>query len=484
MKKGDIPVDKSARGLIGEIKYGLGIVTSLERFVYARFEKYGESFFGRFFGQTCLFIAGDHALKAIATKDAEEAGISPWISGFTLRALLGDGAIIYLVGEDHEKYRNLLREYTAGDALHRLAPIITSKFKRELASWVDKTDYFDAYKRLKKVAFELNCLWMLGEDADKQLVDDLHDAVTTINAGLYSIPIKMPFTAYGKAHKARRKFNSLITQEIHRRTKLKHPNSQAGSENSSSYSSTHELSQRNDVLQRLMMEEDCGRLSRARLLDLFVSYMFAAVDTTSSLLSHCLEFASENYEVVARIRDECQGNPVWDFDSENIEASYFEHCSRKQLPYTHVAIMELLRFARIVTVNTRETVKEFTFFSRSGTEVTLPRGTLIALHFGYSMKNSDRFLHPEKVEPERFLRDRCEDRDNPSYCPFGYGNRACIGKPIALLEARIFMALLSNYIVLLKEKPNWKVSPAKVPEGGLHVRLVSRQGASQDTSLL
>ena len=57
-------------------------------------------------------------------------------------------------------------------------------------------------------------------------------------------------------------------------------------------------------------------------------------------------------------------------------------------------------------------------------------------------RRSEFWERPDDFWPERFFAPDAEE--NLAFLPFGAGPRTCIGKPLALLEGRIFLALIAR----------------------------------------
>lgn len=69
-----------------------------------------------------------------------------------------------------------------------------------------------------------------------------------------------------------------------------------------------------------------------------------------------------------------------------------------------------------------------------------PKGLHVNMNLFFVHRNSDSFSDPLKFKPDRFLDN--EVRLPFSFVPFSAGPRNCIGQRFALLEIKIFIALL------------------------------------------
>jgi cytochrome P450 len=63
----------------------------------------------------------------------------------------------------------------------------------------------------------------------------------------------------------------------------------------------------------------------------------------------------------------------------------------------------------------------------------------------WAVHHSERYWDdPEQFDPERWSDERSEDRHRFAFFPFGGGPRHCIGKHLALLEAKLIIATIAS----------------------------------------
>jgi cytochrome P450 len=84
---------------------------------------------------------------------------------------------------------------------------------------------------------------------------------------------------------------------------------------------------------------------------------------------------------------------------------------------------------------------------------------------------------PESFEPQRFSPENSAQRHRFAWFPFGAGPRQCIGAGLAMLEAQITIAMLSQY-VQFELIPGQKIRPlprvSLKPNGPVWVRIRAR----------
>lgn len=78
------------------------------------------------------------------------------------------------------------------------------------------------------------------------------------------------------------------------------------------------------------------------------------------------------------------------------------------------------------------------------TEIFLKKGEKIVIPT-YSLHHDPEYYpNPEKFNPDRFLPEEVQKRNQYTYMPFGEGPRACIGLRFGLMQSRIGLATLLN----------------------------------------
>ena len=74
----------------------------------------------------------------------------------------------------------------------------------------------------------------------------------------------------------------------------------------------------------------------------------------------------------------------------------------------------------------------------------IKKGSLILMSPYVIHRHPAFWQDSERFDPERFARDKGQDRPRHAYFPFGLGPRVCIGTNFALTEAVMVLASLVN----------------------------------------
>ncbi|MCO5613605.1 hypothetical protein L7F22_067882 [Adiantum nelumboides] len=169
----------------------------------------------------------------------------------------------------------------------------------------------------------------------------------------------------------------------------------------------------------------------------------AGSDTSSSTLSLALFNLASKPECFLRLRKEIQ-DTFPGLAAESIED--FDALS-KQCPYLNAVINETLRLHPPVASGVQREVpasssKGEIVQLRGGKSVILPPGTAVSIPTTFIQRDPRNFSpSPNEFRPERWIEKEKETAFNISaFIPFGYGPSGCIGKQLAYMEIRAFLA--------------------------------------------
>ena len=172
-------------------------------------------------------------------------------------------------------------------------------------------------------------------------------------------------------------------------------------------------------------------ISDSELRDVIMNILLAGRDTTACALSWSFYELTRHPEVADKIIDEVKSVCGSGDDAE------YTYDTMAKLRYTHCVALEVLRLHPSVTNDPRYAVKEDML--PDGTKI--PAGAGFDLCF-YTMGRKEDIWGDDALQfkPDRFL-----DAKEPSpfkYPVFNAGPRACLGKPLALMNMKLAMAIL------------------------------------------
>ncbi len=422
--------------LIGET---LSFLTD-RQFQKKRLNKYGNTFKTNLFGNSTVVMIGSEA-NTFLFKNENKYVRAAWPK--STRELLGPGSLSVQQGNIHTERRKLLYQAFQPRALESYIPTMTNITNKYLTKW-EKEHTLTWYPELRNYTFDIASSLFVGDEKGSETT--LGTLFESWVSGLFSLPINLPWTTFGKAKKARENLLKYIEKIIVERQK------------STDFGE--------DTLGLLLQakDEEGNSLSLAELKDQILTLLFAGHETlTSGITSFCL-LTSQHPEVKEKMRQEQEklgiSNP---FTLENL----------KQMTYLDQVLKEVLRFIPPVTGGFREVIETFEFNG-----YLIPQGWTVQYNIKQSHYDAAIYQNPEQFDPDRFSPEREEDKQKSfSYLPFGGGLRECIGKEFARLEMKIFAAMLvGNYDweLLPDQNLEMKVIPTPIPQDGLKVKFLRR----------
>lgn len=370
--------------------------------------KYGSIFKTRIFGGATVFIVGAEANQFLFTNE-NKYFVATWPP--STRMLLGSASLATQTGSLHATRRKLLAQAFQPRALTSYIPTI----ERISASYLEKWQQAGSliwYPELRNYTFDIASSLLVGTD---------HGSTTPLGKlfkdwceGLFTIPLPLPWTKFGKALRCRRLLLNYIEQIVLQRQQAQDFG--------------------NDALGILLQakDEEGNGLSLAELKDQILLLLFAGHETlTSAIASFCLLLA-QHPQVMAQARAEQQ-------ELQKLQRSpSLSLDDLKQMTYLDRVLKEVLRLIPPVGGGFREVIEPCQF---NGYQI--PKGWTILYQINQAHKLEELYPTHDKFDPDRFDSDRAADKQKLfGYVPFGGGLRECLGKEFARLEMKIFAAML------------------------------------------
>jgi cytochrome P450 len=403
-------------------------------FADKRHKQYGSIFKTHLFGRPTVMVIGADANRFLFSHENQYFSIT-W--PYSTKVLLGPASLAVQTGGAHIKRRKLLAQAFQPRALVGYTTTMEDITRCYLEKW-EQEGTLTWYPELRKYTFDVACKLLVGTDAASD--SHLGELFEQWCKGLFTLPIRLPWTNFGRALRCREQLLAKIEEII--RQRQQQPESSE------------------DALGLMLQarDEDGNGLSLQELKDQVLLLLFAGHETlTSAIASLCLLLA-QHPEVLAAVRAEQQ-------QLATQEPLTFEQL--KQMSYLEQVLKEVLRVIPPVGGGFREVIQECEFNG-----YTIPQGWSALYQVSKTHQDSSIYTMPEQFDPERFGTERTEDKKPFSYVPFGGGVRECLGKEFAKLEMKLFAALLVRDYQweLLPEQNLEMVSmPTPHPRDGLRV---------------
>ncbi|HTR55638.1 MAG TPA: cytochrome P450, partial [Kofleriaceae bacterium] len=178
-------------------------------FTLSRTKRHGHVWKTRILGDTVVFFAGPEAFAFFLDPDnfTREAG-SPKF----LQEILHPDAVPFLDGTRHKTRKRLLLAAFSDDALATYLPGIFTVIERFTTRWADGSERA-LNADLPQLGFDIADLLFAAGDPKTSNEAGSRD-FTIMNRGSFAPPINLPFTAYGKALKARDRLRVYIKEAV------------------------------------------------------------------------------------------------------------------------------------------------------------------------------------------------------------------------------------------------------------------------------
>ena len=385
-----------------------------------------------------LVLGADNYQKIYLDKDknfSTEMGFEESLGQFY------KGGILMKDFADHKFLRRLMQGAFKNAAMKNYVAMMNPVMADHIEKW-DKIDNFEFFPAIKKALLEVGAKVFIGVQLGEE-ANTINQAFLDINEGLIGqVRKEWPGTKYGKAKKAERYLYDYFSKEIDKRR---------GGDGV-------------DMLSLMCREtDDEGNLFKKELIIPQASFLlFAAHDTTTSVLNHIMYYTAMNPQWQGKMRDECISLGKDQIDYEDLE----------KMDMVDRVFNESLRLRPSVAFFARRTINACEIEG-----VQVPADTMIFLSSVLNQRNPEFWTNPEMFDPDRFLPERAEHKNHSfAYHPFGGGAHKCIGMHFSTMLTKTFMhQLLMKYDYSLpanfKTRFEWvpMPKPSKLP-----IKLVRR----------
>jgi cytochrome P450 len=405
-------------------------------FVRDRRKRYGKVFKTQLFGRPTVYITGAEANRFLFSNENQYFSVT-W--PHSTKVLLGSASLALQTGSEHHKRRKLLSQAFQPRALAEYMPAMTDITHSYMQKWA-RLGTLAWYPELRKYTFDVACKLLLGTQAAAD--SHLGEWFEKFSEGLFTIPIALPWTKFGRALRCRQQLMTAIEKIVLERQQ--------------------QPSSNQDALGLLLQarDDDGNSLSLQELKNQILLLLFAGHETLTSALTSLCMLLAQNPQVLEDARAEQQHLGF-------AEPLTFENL--KQMNYLEQVLKEVLRFIPPVGGGFREVIKPFEFNG-----YLIPQGWTAAYNVGLTHEDLSVYTQPEVFAPQRFAPEQAEDKTKPfGYIPFGGGLRECLGKEFAKLEMKLFAALLIrdyNWELVPEQNLELVMIPVPHPRDGLQIK--------------
>lgn len=403
-------------------------------FFASKQKKYGSVFKSHILGCPCVMISSPEAAKFVL---ATRSNLFKPTFPASKERMLGKQAIFFHQGDYHAKLRKLVLQAFMPGAIRNFVSDIDSIATQTLQSL--EGSLINTFQEMKTYTFNVALLSIFGKDEVKYR-EDLKRCYYILEKGYNSMPINLPGTLFNKSMKARKELAQILAQIISTRREMK---------------KDHQ-----DLLASFMGDKE--GLTDEQIADNVIGVIFAARDTTASVLTWIIKYLADNPSVLQSVTEEQEA--IIKEKVESGEEKVLNWTDTKKMPFTTRVIQETLRVASILSFTFREAVEDVEYEG-----YLIPKGWKVLPLFRNIHHSPDHFPEPEKFDPSRF-----EVAPKPNtFLPFGNGIHSCPGNELAKLEILVLLHHLTTKYrwSIIGPQNEIQYGPFALPQNGLPIHL-------------
>jgi len=403
-------------------------------YLMEQYARYGPVFKTRVLGRNIAVFMGPEANRFVLQTGMKYFS---WRGGWppTFKELLGESLFVQ-DGEEHRQKRKLITPAFHRQALHNYLTTMDETAQRYVAKW-ERLGRFAWLDENKQYTFEVASTLLTGSRPGDD-IERLSQLFVTLTRGFVTVPLRWPWTPYGKALRAREELLKYIDGAIENRRQ--HPT--------------------NDALSLLVQtrDEDGNALTNEELQAQTLLLLFAGHETSASMLTSLMMTLPAHPHVLTKLRAE--QDAIRQGDTLTMD-------ELRQMTYLEWVLKEVERMYPPVPAGFRRVEETFTFNG-----YTIPEGWTALYPINVAHRDPAIYTEPDTFDPERFSPERNESSVPFSLVGFGGGARVCVGYAFAQLEMKILIAhLLRHYTWELVPDQNLNMiyRPTLFPKDGMQV---------------
>lgn len=127
---------------------------------------------------------------------------------------MGPRSLNLLKGDEHDRVKLLMNAAFSKDAIRTYLPAMQKTILQYLEDWCSIDAPFSGLDKCTVLAAALFGECLLGLSNDSQSAGSLQSLFDDLAEGFQTVPVNLPFTAYGKAIRARESITRMVTQSL------------------------------------------------------------------------------------------------------------------------------------------------------------------------------------------------------------------------------------------------------------------------------
>jgi len=358
-----------------------------------------------------------------------------------LRQFFTSDVVTFFDGPRHVVRKRLLLQAFDLKNLEACLPLIDRMVRLRLEGWSSAREIFWT-EELGKLAFALTNVLFAGADPETGN-EPLRRTLEAFQRGIYSAPIRLPFTTFSRGLRARKVLLQYFRQAI----------------------ASHRSAPRQDLLSALLAAEVEGvRLSDEEVALELLHSCFAAYSGLRGLFVGLCYALTLNPQPRERLHAEVESSPSESLSLEGLNS----------LPYLDQTIKEVKRFYPMVPA---------TLFARTVKPVRvgdfeIPAGWLAVGCPHSTLSDPHIFKEPGQFRPERFSPGELQPLQEKAFVPHGGGplveGHRCPGEQLATVLMKVLAVRLLQGFMWKAPRQDLRLDLRHIPplpRGRLRVQL-------------
>eukprot|EP01017_Pseudomicrothorax_dubius_P044997 TRINITY_DN7700_c0_g2_i5.p1 TRINITY_DN7700_c0_g2~~TRINITY_DN7700_c0_g2_i5.p1 ORF type:complete len:491 (+),score=122.44 TRINITY_DN7700_c0_g2_i5:66-1538(+) len=406
------------------------------------------------FGRASLLLVNHSLIEEMYKKETTYYEKDPLFT-YNFQRVMGNG-IIFVTTDRWKLHRRILSEAFEFSNIRKMQPIIAEAI-------FDHFDEIERERRLSKVHImeefqkitgDIVLKSFFGSDFSKRtllgkpMTKFLASFIEAVSLQMVRNPLSLIFGPQILNYNLTAN-DRLVTRDLEAlRSLAREVINQRRKESNSAYSKGED---RSDLLDFILQHNEKNKedqLTDAEIIDQFIILFIAGMDTTGHLLGLSIYYLWKHPEYLDKIMNEAKANGI-NFSSISID-------SLAPLKLLDAFLKEVLRFGTPTLYQLPRRAKE----THKLGELTILKGTMVTAALNTIGFNELYFDQPFEFRPERFLDEGRSEKKNKypfAYIPFSAGARNCIGKYLALIEAKTILLTFLNRYSFKFSNPDFKL---------------------------
>lgn len=436
----------------------LGVLPKLLRHQFdallALHREHGDMFWLDVAGQSVLMVCHPTIIEEAIVRKAHGFVRGGPLYG-PIRPLAGNG-LLAADGEFWRRQRRLMQPLFHQKIVADMTTTVSRCIARELDAWaLSRTDPHEAdiTPLMTRISMQVTLDAIFGTDLDDERADRLgdnlkvvldHIIVGWLTAGL---PRWLPIPGQRRHDRAMRE----VDEELHRLIDERRRRDDYGT----------------DILGLLMHanEQEGSSMDDQLLRDELASLIVAGYEATGHTLTWALWLLAEHPEILARVRQEARTHlPT---------TGTVTFADVQAMRWTRWSWEETLRLYPSGLFLPRVALGDQTLAGHPVPEGTTVLGSIYNVHHHPGLWDEPERFAPERFAPERLARAQARGRHRLAFMPFGLGMHLCLGKPLAMLEGILVLAMMARDFELEsidRRRPRPRISTTMRSDNGVWLR--------------